>query len=78
MKKFTFPVLVLSLFLLASISEAGSISYNCVIKHVYDVNDLGKLKISNFQNQFENSTFLVSAETGAINGKPWQTGEFLF
>jgi hypothetical protein len=69
MKKFTFPLVVLLLFLLVSISEAGSISYKCIIKHVYDVDDLGELKVSNFQNQFENNTFSVSVETGEINGE---------
>ena len=61
------------LFFLPSICQAGDLTYDCVIKQVYDVNDVGELKASGWQSQFEGDKFSVSRETGKIIGKTLTT-----
>ncbi len=66
-------VFFISLISFASITEAGVLRYECVIKKVYDVNDAGMLEISSFQSQFEGNKFSVSRETGKIVGQTLTT-----
>ncbi len=49
--------------------EAADLEYQCVVKHVYKINNQGKLVVSDFQKQLEESVFNVSRETGAVSGK---------
>lgn len=69
MNKMRVFVLILCLRALSSMAEAGDLSYECVIKHVYKLTDDGLLEISGWQNQFQGNSFTISRETGTIAGK---------
>lgn len=73
MGKLQYIVLIHCLFSLASISKAGDLSYDCVIKHVYDVDDMGNLEASGWQKEFKSNKFTVSRETGKITGQTLTT-----
>ena len=73
MRKLEYSVLFLCLFSLASISKAGDLLYDCVIKHVYDVDDMGNLKASGWQKEFKSNKFTVTRETGKITGQTLTT-----
>ena len=66
-------ILLLCLFSFASISKAGDLSYDCVIKQVYDVDDMGNLEVSGWQKEFKSNKFTVSRETGKITGQTLTT-----
>ena len=65
--------LLLSLGPLASISEAGEHTYDCVIKNAYSLDDTGILKASGWQKIFAGNKFQVSRETGIIVGETLTT-----
>ena len=66
-------ILLFCLSALAPISEAGNLTYNCVVKEIYDINDAGELEISKWKNRFVGDKFSVSRETGKIGGKTLTT-----
>ena len=49
-------------------SIAGELAYTCKVVHVYDLDDGGTLKASNWEKQFKNNEFSVSRVTGEIIG----------
>ena len=73
MKNFNLTILAIFLSLLASISTAGELTYDCYIKNIYSLGDNGELQESGFQNVFEGDEFSVSRETGKIIGKTLTT-----
>ncbi|MBW1994378.1 MAG: hypothetical protein JRI77_07985 [Deltaproteobacteria bacterium] len=73
MKMFNTFALVSSLTFFASMVHAGELTYECVIKHVYVLNDSGRLETSAFENQFKGGSFSVSRETGKILGETLTT-----
>jgi hypothetical protein len=66
-------LLLLFLASFVAASEVDDLSYDCVIKKVYDVGDAGMLKESGFQKQFVGNKFSVSRETGKIVGQTLTT-----
>ena len=66
-------VLFLCMFSVASASNAGDLSYDCIIKQVYDVDDKGSLEATGWQKDFKNNKFTVSRETGKITGQTLTT-----
>ncbi len=66
-------LLLMFLIPLAAISEAGDLSYDCVIINVYDIDDSGVLKTSGWQEQFKGDKFSVSRKTGKIEGQTLTT-----
>jgi hypothetical protein len=56
-------------FLNCHIALAGDLAYACKINHVYELDDNGSLRISNWEKQFKNSEFSVSRRTGEIAGE---------
>lgn len=73
MRKFTKFILFCCLFFLVSTSVAADFTYDCIIKHVYDVNEVGELKTPVFGGQFKGDKFSVSRETGKIIGNTLTT-----
>ena len=70
LKKYLLLFIVISL---VSISHAGDLSYDCTIKRVYDIDDVGMFKTSGWQGKFEGGRFSVSRETGEITGQTLTT-----
>lgn len=62
-------IVFLILFNVSSASIAGELSYACKIIHVYDLNNDGSLRISNWEKQFKDSEFFVSRVTGEVVGE---------
>lgn len=62
-----------TLLVVSSASVAGELSYTCKVVHVYDLNDDGSLRISNFEKHCKGSQFSVSRVTGEIIGAPITT-----
>lgn len=50
-------------------STSDELTYNCKVNHVYDLNNEGSLRISNFEKKFKDSEFSVSRVTGEVVGK---------
>ena len=50
-------------------SLAGELAYTCKVIHVYELDNDGSLRTSNWEKQFKNSDFSVSRVTGEIAGK---------
>ena len=73
MRKVQSSLIFLFLVLLSAVSEAGGLSYDCVIKNVYGIDGAGALKASSMQHQFEGNKFSVSRETGRIIGQTLTT-----
>ncbi|MFH0957831.1 MAG: hypothetical protein V1897_03925 [Pseudomonadota bacterium] len=61
-------ILLFMLFLGWHISIAGEVAYTCKVMHVYDLDDNGSLRISNWEKQFKDSEFSVSRNTGEVIG----------
>ena len=58
------------LFIVSSTSSvAGELCYTCKVIHVYELDNDGSLRISNWEKQFKNSEFSVSRVTGEIIGE---------
>ena len=47
-------------------AKAGNLTYDCVIKKLYDIDDKGVLEASGWQSQIKGNKFTVSRETGKI------------
>ncbi len=73
MRKIERYILFFALYAYTSFSYSGDLSYNCVIKKVYDVNETGELVASSFESEFKGSKFSVSRETGRIIGNTLTT-----
>jgi hypothetical protein len=73
MGKFCNAILLLCLSALSSISEAGDLTYDCVIKNIYDIDDAGILVESGWQSEFQSNKFTVSRETGKVLGETLTT-----
>ena len=48
---------------------ADDLTYKCKVTNVYDLNDDGSLRVSNWRKQFKGSEFSVSRTTGEIVGE---------
>jgi hypothetical protein len=59
------------LFVGSSLADAGK--YNCKINQVYDLSDNATLKASGWQKTFKGNKFIVSKQTGAIEGETLTT-----
>lgn len=59
----------LILFIASSACVAGELSYTCKVIHVYELENDGSLRISNWEKQFKDSEFSVSRVTGEIIGE---------
>jgi len=57
------------LFIVYSTSVAGELSYTCKVIHVYELDNDGSLRISNWEKQFKDSQFSISRITGVIIGE---------
>lgn len=57
------------LFISSHRSIAGELVYNCTVMHLYDLEDNGSLRMSNWKDQFGGSEFSVSRVTGEIIGE---------
>lgn len=49
--------------------SADDLTYKCKVKNVYELNDHGSLRVSNWEKQFKGGEFSVSFTTGEIVGK---------
>lgn len=50
-------------------SIAGALAYTCKVIHVYELDDDGSLRSSNWEKQFKDSEFSVSRVTGEVIGE---------
>ncbi len=62
-------LLLFILSVICPLSFADDITYKCKVINVYDLNDDGELRSSNWEKQFKGSEFSVSRTTGEIVGE---------
>ncbi len=57
----------------SSAALAAELLYTCVVRHVYDVDEAGRIRISNFESILAGGKFTVSRQSGSVIGDALST-----